>query len=62
MKEVDYFKESLDLFNTMLNDNLQKMKDVTDDYTNIKKIVLDYGYQFGKMKAFKRIASVTYFN
>ncbi len=52
LKEVEYFNEAYEMATRMSETNLKRGKDILEDYGKIKKIVLDYCYQFGKMKAF----------
>lgn len=40
----------------MLQRQITKMKAVSEDYYKVKKIVLDYNYQLGRMKAFQFVA------
>lgn len=48
---MDYFKSAYDKVNQMFENFLKRYQDVCEDYTNIKRIVLDYNYQFGRLKA-----------
>jgi len=55
-REIEYFSNAYQVANLMLQRQITKMKAVSEDYYKVKKIVLDYNYQLGRMKAFQFVA------
>ena len=51
LTQVDYFKNAYEKVNQMFENFLKRYTDITEDYNRIKRIVLDYNYQFGRLKA-----------
>ena len=51
LHQVDYFKNAYENVNQMFESFIKRYTDITEDYIAIKRIVLDYNYQFGRLKA-----------
>lgn len=51
LTQDDYFRNAYDKVNQMFENFLKRYTEITDDYNRIKRIVLDYNYQFGRLKA-----------
>ena len=56
LREVDYFTNAYEKSIQMLEECTKKLKEVATDYYEVKRIVLDYNYQLGRMKALLYVA------
>ncbi len=58
LSDSQYFKDANRKINEMLSSYIAQFKDIVEDYSMVKKIVLDFNYQIGRMKAFSFMSHV----